>query len=136
MACLLNKPFASSTVVFIPPVINKRISYFFNSNLKQLSIICSEVMLWDGCIKDNVFVSNYKEDVDFVQYAFATQGYRTSINNDFRKNKITYRCIVSEARPRVQLGGSPKTDINIVKSVDGFYKGYPERSFRKSKKFK
>ena len=107
-------------VQFIPPVINKRISYFFNSNLKQLSIICSEVMLWDGCIKDNVFVSNYKEDVDFVQYAFATQGYRTSINNDFRKNKITYRCIVSEARPRVQLGGSPKTDINIVKSVDGY----------------
>ena len=77
-------------------------------------------MKWDAAIKDNVFTSVYKKDVDFVQYCFAVNGYRTSIYYDGREGKKSYRCIVSDSRPRVQIAGSPKKEIEIVKSVDGF----------------
>lgn len=107
-------------VLFNPPTTIKRISYFWNCNIYQLKIICDEVMKWDGTIKDDVFTSTYKEDADFVQYAFAVNGYRTSISYDSRKNKESYRCIVSKSKPRVQLAGTPKSDISIVKSSDGY----------------
>ncbi len=107
-------------VVFIPPSTEKRISYFYNCSIAQLKIICDEVMKWDGREQDGVYTSIYKDDVDFVQYAFAVNGYRTSINYDNREGKESYRCIVSDSRPRVQLAGVPKTDINLVDSIDGY----------------
>ena len=76
--------------------------------------------MWDGCITDNVYSSKYKTDVDFIQYAFACHGFRTSINYDNRKNKELYRCLISSSKPRVQLAGTPKTEINIVPSIDGY----------------
>lgn len=107
-------------VLFEPPLKNKRISEFYNCSIEQLKIICDEVMKWDGTIKDNVYTSTFKEDVDFVQYAFACTGRRTSISCDNREGKKSYRCIVSDSKPRVQLAGTPKTDIDIVDSVDGY----------------
>lgn len=77
-------------------------------------------MKWDGREQDGVYTSVYKDDVDFVQYAFAVNGYRTSINYDDREGKESYRCIVSDSRPRVQLAGVPKTDINLIDSIDGY----------------
>lgn len=115
-----NRLSGNFAVLFNPPLKEKRISAFFKCSKEQLEIICDEVMRWDGTINDNVYTSKYKEDVDFVQYAFATNGKRTSISFDSRKGKESYRCIVSSSKPRVQLAGTPKTDIDIVKSIDGY----------------
>ena len=90
-------------VQFNPPLKEKRISTFFECSIEQLKIICDEVMNWDGTIKDNVYTSTFKEDVDFIQYAFACTGRRTSISYDGRDGKESYRCIVSDSKPRVQL---------------------------------
>jgi len=107
-------------VVFTPPSTIKRVSYFSNCSKEQLKVICSEVMKWDGREQDNVYVSIHKEDVDFIQYAFAVNGRRTSIGYDNREGKESYRCIVSNSRPRVQLAGTPKTEIEIINSEDGY----------------
>lgn len=107
-------------IVFTPPSIEKRISYFRDCSLEQLKVICDEVMNWDGREEDGVYSSVYKEDVDFVQFAFAVNGYRTSINYDDRNGKELYRCIVSKSKPRVQLAGTPKSKIYEVNSIDGY----------------
>jgi len=104
---------------FKPPLMEKRIGVFKNASVEQLKIIEDEIMHWDFDTTQNSFCSKYKEDVDFVQYVFATQGKRTSINYDNRSDKETYRCLLSKGKPRVQLGGTPKTDIKIVDSEDG-----------------
>lgn len=106
-------------ISFVPPVKEKRISYFYNASIGQLGVICDEVMHWDYAVDQNAYCSVYKEDVDFVQYAFATKGFRTSISHDKREGKESYRCLVS-LKPRVQIAGTPKTDIEIVDSEDGY----------------
>lgn len=114
-----NRKDGNFAILFTPPLKEKRMSAFWECSKEQLYIICEEVMKWDGTIKDNVYTSKYKEDVDFVQYAFAATGRRTSISFDSRERKESYRCIISDSKPRVQLAGTPKTDIDIVKSEDG-----------------
>lgn len=109
----------ATSIRFNAPVMEKRISYFYNASKEQLSIICDELKHWDYAIDTDVFISKYKSDVDFVQYAFATQGVRTSINHDTRDNKESYRCIISGGPARVQIAGTPKTPIHIVPSEDG-----------------
>jgi len=105
---------------FKPPVMEKRISYFYPASIKQLAVICDEIKFWDYAIDQNAYCSIHKDDVDFVQYAFATQGVRTSINHDNRERNASYRCLIAASKPRVQLAGTPKTDIKIVASVDGY----------------
>lgn len=109
-----------TSIYFYAPIIDKRIKYFYDSNIEQLKIICDEIKHWDFSISDNCYISKYKEDVDFVQYAFAATGYRTSINYDSREGKESYRCLISDSRPRIQIAGTPKTAINIVPSEDGY----------------
>lgn len=115
-----NRSDGHFAVLFNPPLKEKRMSALFGCSIEQLKIICDEVMKWDGTVSDNVYTSKHKEDVDFVQYAFASTGKRTSISFDSREGKESYRCIVSDSKPRVQLAGVPKTDIDIVESIDGY----------------
>lgn len=110
----------TTTIIFYPSKKYKRISYFWSANLEQLSIICDEIKNWDYSVEQGAYISVYKEDADFVQYAFSTQGIRTFISKDNRENKVSYRCLISANRPRVQLAGVPKTPINIVPSKDGY----------------
>jgi len=109
----------STSFRFNPPVMEKRIGFFQNASLLQLEVIADEVRYWDYDTTQDSYCSTHKEDVDFVQYTFACLGYRTSINYDDRIGKESYRCIVSDGKPRVQLAGFPKTNIEIVKSKDG-----------------
>lgn len=102
----------------------KDMSCLYGLSKNQLSIICDEVMYWDGNIDSMQYTSTIKNNVDFVQYAFACNGYRTSIDLDRReekyKNGVCYRLSVASSRPRVQLAGKPKTPITVEKSIDGF----------------
>lgn len=112
-----------TTFNFIPPLLEKRISYFYGASLEQLKIVCDELKHWDFDTVQHSFCSAIQEDVDFVQYAFGVMGVRTSINYDNRIGKVTSRCLLSESPPLVTLAGAPKTPINKVKSVDGFMYG-------------
>lgn len=98
----------------------KRISNLWGCNTRQLKVICEEVMNWDGNEDSMQYTSKYKDDVDFIQYAFACNNRRTSIDFDDRESKECWRVSVASCTPRVQPAGSPKTNMEIVKSVDGF----------------
>ncbi|WP_341423345.1 RtcB family protein [Clostridium perfringens] len=104
------------------PYAYKNMSCLYGLNKNQLKVICDEVMLWDGNGKQ--YTSTIKDNVDFVQYAYACNGIRASIDSDNRKEKYKngkcYRVSITNQKPRVQLAGTPKTPINIVKSKDGF----------------
>lgn len=102
----------------------KDLSCLYGLTKQQLSVICDEVMYWDGNLDSMQYTSTLKKNADFIQYAFACNGYRTNIDIDTRdgkyKNGACYRVSVSSSRPRVQLAGAPKTPITIEPSIDGF----------------
>lgn len=101
----------------------KDLSCLYGLSKRQLGIICDECMFWDGSVDCMQYTSTIKSNVDFMQYAFLCNGYRTSIDIDTRdkyNEGVCYRLSIANCRPRVQLAGSPKTDIKIEKSVDGF----------------
>ena len=98
----------------------KRVSSLWGCNRKQLKVVCEEVMHWDGNEDSMQYTSIYKDDVDFIQYAFACNNKRTSIDFDAREGKECWRVSIASCTPRVQPAGSPKTNMEIVKSIDGF----------------
>ena len=110
----------TTTIEFKLKSATKDLRCLYKCNVHQLAVICDEVMHWDGNTDSMQYWSKYSYNVDFIQYAFACNGYRTSIDCDKRSDAVYWRVIVSDSRPRVQLAGAPKTNINIVDSEDGF----------------
>lgn len=105
---------------FIAPQKEKRISSFWKASKDQLKIICDEVLNWDGTvIKRDCFFSKYKEDADFIQYAFATCGRRSTISYDNRIGKEGYRVLISKTTMVGIDGSSKDNNIKEVPSVDG-----------------
>lgn len=101
----------------------KNLSSLYELTKEQLSIVCDEVMHWDGSLSSMQYTTTIKENADFIQYAFACNGYRTNIDIDTRdkyRNGACYRVSIADSRPRVQLAGTPKTPIEIVPSQDGY----------------
>ena len=77
--------------VFNAPIRTKTFeSFWYDCTNHQLKIICDEIMYWDGCVQNNrmSFSSRDKNTIDFVQFAFTSCGYRVSIGEHERKNKI------------------------------------------------
>lgn len=65
--------------------------YWYNCNAHQLSVICDNVILWDGSIDSKgkkKFSQRSKKSIDFLQFAFASIGKRTSIRVDDRRGSI------------------------------------------------
>ena len=111
----------STSFQFNAPVKDKRISYFWGASVEQLNIIIDELFYWDGWFeKKNVYFTNHREDADFVQYALAVCGFRSTINIDAREGRTTgYRVLKSNTQ-YVGFAGTPKTDIVIEDSEDGY----------------
>lgn len=62
--------------------------YWYDCNKHQFEIICDEIMYWDGdSVKKSRFNSNCQESLDFVQFAFAARGIRSSIPYGYTKEK-------------------------------------------------
>lgn len=60
-------------------------SEWYNCTKNQFKIITEEVMLWDGYYKkNNGFSTSSKSDADFIQFAYSSLGYRTTILKDDR----------------------------------------------------
>lgn len=75
--------------------------YWYKCSNHQFKIICDEIMNWDGDYnKRNRFFSINKSDADFVQFAFATQGIRSTIYTDIRPNKVISKTSASGIEKR------------------------------------
>jgi len=107
-----------TTIYFHNSSTEKRISYFWGASKSQINIICDEVLHWDGWMDGTVYFSKYKSDIDFVQYAFAINGKRSTINKDSRVNKEGYRLIISDNQSVGIAGINKDRNITIYKSVD------------------
>ena len=103
---------------FIPPMrIKKFTPDFYSCSRKQLDVITSEVLFWDGD-QESIFYSTIKESADFIQYAFAATNVKASINIDDRKGKpLTYRVIRSSTNLS-KISPATKIDLHIPR--DGY----------------
>lgn len=57
-------------------------SDWYSASSDQLKLISEEILLWDGCVSSKSYSSNYKEDVDFIQYVWAATGNHSYISKD------------------------------------------------------
>ena len=107
-------------------------SYWYNCNNHQLKIICDNILKWDGHISSNrmAFCQKSKKTIDFIQFAFASCGYRSSISINKRTNRtkivnnktyyypeeICYTLFITK-RNKITLG---KTKITEEPSIDNY----------------
>ncbi|KKM63259.1 hypothetical protein LCGC14_1513320 [marine sediment metagenome] len=109
----------NATFRFKSPI-QKKILSFWDASYEQLRIIQNEVFYWDGSFKENCFYTRKKEEADFIQYVFSATGFRGVLRKDIhRDGKIDYR-IFCHKNIKVGINGTPKTNIKIVKSKDGY----------------
>ena len=99
---------------------------FYQCSQEQLDIIVDEITHWDGCKTDEGslrYFSKNKCDADFVQYAFATKGYNTSIYSHHREGKsaeYTVNGNISGRGFRSFANKDGKLPIQEVVSEDGY----------------
>lgn len=100
---------------------------WYNCTQHQLQVICDEILFWDGDCK-NRFFSTVKENVDFIQFAFTSCGYKATIQKGERKgtyiktinDKKYYRqsdnyTVAITKRNLVSIGGFHAGDVNKTK---------------------
>lgn len=98
-----------SEFVFYSPMMAKRYdSRFWGCSRKELEIIADECVKWDGS-GGNKFFSKFKEDCDFIQYAFSATGRRALLTHDTRSGKESWFVhVTSRTHPTMQ-GSDPKS---------------------------
>lgn len=92
---------------------------FWNCTKEELAIIVDEMRYWDAHItKDNVieFCSKHKEDVDFIQYALASQGIVSTMREITSGGKLCYK-VTTNLMTHRRFGKTSK--VQQVKSSDG-----------------
>lgn len=78
---------------------------YYQCSKEQLETIVDEVVHWDGSVSVNCLVnSNSKEDADFVQFAAAATGVRSTIRLDARGKNANYEV----RKTRCKLVSFPK----------------------------
>lgn len=97
---------------------------WWQASAGQLQVICDEVTHWDGGHTAKglgVYRTTDKASADFVQYAFVTCGYKTSLNH----TGLVWQVLVS-ARKADHIGiagrrkdGSQSSNITLVPTTDG-----------------
>ena len=123
-----------------PPRLEKEFTakYWYNCSYDQLKIIASEVLNWDGSIKDNreSFSANIKSTADFIQFVFSATGKRAKLSfNDRRgqsyltngkqyiRNSIDYNVHISQGATTVSIKAKNKNKLNDIKkyrTTDGY----------------
>lgn len=80
-----------------PSKIEKRFTQdWYNASPRQLKLIGDEVLYWDGSIPNEVsgnFSSEFKTDVDYIQYVWASIGRHTRIDEGTRCFNVSYSLI-------------------------------------------
>ena len=109
-------------------------SYWYNCSNHQLQVICENILNWDGSITNNRkrFTQKNKSTIDFVQFAFTSCGYRSSIKEVVRNqtkivngktyhypNNHYYSLQITDAN-KISLGRLGRNKITQSSSKDGF----------------
>ncbi len=123
---------------FIAPRKEKAFSsYWYNCSAHQLQVIVDNILKWGGCeSKHKTFHQKNKDTIDFIQFAFASCGYRTSIREDVRKGRTLTRIVGGQSKvytygtecnytlvitaKHSATVGFGKSPVDSVSSVDGF----------------
>lgn len=101
------------SITFDSPLRVKSFSGMWDASPRQLRIISDECLLWDGD-QQNCFYTRDKASADFIQYAFSASGYRAVM----RRDGEDYR-VFAHTNVLIGIKGTPKSEINFVKSPDG-----------------
>ena len=123
-----------NTYIFSSPRIEKEFTtYWYNCSQHQLRIITEEVLNWDGsiCKGRKSFSSNSKQTIDFLQFAYAACGKRTSIRKDdrvgrkhrdskYKYKSICYELHISGNQMASMINVKDKTPIRDYKTKDGY----------------
>lgn len=72
------KPNGYTQFYFYCNILNKGLVHLWGANTEQLQVIAEELQLWDG--SKNRFFTTIKEEADFVQYVFSSQGFTSNIS--------------------------------------------------------
>lgn len=116
-------------VIVWPKLKDKKFdSKYYHCSKTQLEIICDEIMHWDGSIKYMTYSSVFKENADFVQFAFHATGRRASIYLDKRTEKYNNGVGSYEVRVHtsqkdlvsMRNSNKGKTSMEVFKTRDGF----------------
>ena len=130
--------------VYVPRHDKVFTEYYYGCNNHQLSVICDNVLQWDGNVNTTEhgeirkrFSTTIKQTADFIQFAFSACGYRATIkindrrgririvnNKEYNTHSIEYNVIITN-RNLVGLSTifnshSEPTKIEKVKTKDGF----------------
>lgn len=115
------------------------LSYWYQCSKEQFAIVCDEVLHWDGSFTNGKerFSSSSSQTIDFIQFAFATIGKRSTIHIDNRvgqtitgyeeegyAHKSIYYELNITNRNMVGMGGfhegQTKTPITPYATKDGY----------------
>lgn len=112
-------------VIVWPKTGTKRFSEdFYSCTQEQLNTIVDEVRHWDSSIEGYSirYVSKYKIDADFIQFAFSACGYRTAFYEDKREGKRSFRITAStKTKPfRSIANKDEKPAITEYQTLDGY----------------
>jgi len=114
-----EKKYNGYTAFFFVPFFRTKIfdKKYFKCSKIQLDIILDELKYWDFEFNGKKFSSNNKEDIDFLQYAYAVCGYRTTVRQDKRNKNINYILIISN---NSFVGITKNVKILEYNTKDGF----------------
>jgi hypothetical protein len=124
--------------VQMPERIKKFDERWYNCTNEQLKIICNELIYWDGDFnKKNNISTTIKENADFIQFAFSSCGYKSTINTCDRSGRkrilnnkeyitksidyninFTNRNLISLCKDK--RSGHTITPIDKYKTLDGY----------------
>ena len=98
---------------------------WYNCSQHQLQIICDNIIFWDGSITKAgslQFASNVKDNITFVQFAFASCGYRTKIVEYDRRGQK------HKAKEKEYVYKTIEYRLNIAKNNKVSYSNYAYRT--------
>ena len=109
---------------FIPPEYNKDLSKYYSASKRQLLLMAEESLLWDGNIgeKGSYYCSANKSNVDFIQFAFVSNGIPSVITSEEYDDpnwNTTYRATVG-VNKKTSWVNMKTAEYEAVDSPDGY----------------
>lgn len=126
------KDLGYNNYIFKSPRTDKEFgAFWYDCTAHQLSVIADEIIYWDGCLSHNSYSSTNKKNIDFIQFAFASIGKRTSIytddrvgkkhsNNVYEYKNICYDLNICSNNMVSMINVKNKTQIKEYKTLDGY----------------
>lgn len=111
-----------SRFCFYAPARSKTYSSWWGATTQQLRVVLDEVLHWDGTESLGHYYTSVRGDADFIQYAYAATGVRSTICSKSVRNPahapeyVVVRCKTAE----FSMQASPHRRVRMVRASDGF----------------